>query len=561
MLTYNSGFYPVSLSELGVYPLFPPSGTTDNSTGLASKLVHNANYTKWWIFVKPGLKYSNGQAVTAQDVVGTYSPNFALNPLYDPIGIHSEITSETALNSTTALYTLNVSDAHLPEKMVAVIDSPILPSTIYSHGTNYTGLGPLPGDGPFYIANYSVGQTQVIMQRNPYWSPAPGPCEIDWNFVETLSQTATYLQSGYTDMAEVVPGVVPALLTNPNIHILRQSGLESTPMLWNTSLYPYNMTAFRQAIAYGVNQSEILQRALYGYGTTAYNAQGTVAPLSKWYNPNQVVYSYNTNKSLQLLKSIGITKGGDGHLQYKNGTDVTLSIWADSDFTWDTVTGQVVTFDLQTLGFKVNLHVTTIANFYAYGFTNQFGIDHSMVFYSTDAYLAGSAWANSAPIGEIYGPPFFAPKFDIPNDKVARAEYLSNFTALLGTSNPILEKKYLDNIQVIYSQNLPALILGFPDHLLAYSTQRWTHWPTQYLLYAGVWWNDSAISNLQPISVSPSTTSSASATSTNSTSVSPPPSSGLSTTTIAIVIAAVIVAGLVGVVIGRRRPTASKPAQ
>src|SRR5579875_3067337 len=106
----------------GVSPFMSTAGIPDPSSTIVGSTSHNANYTSWFFTVKPGLKSSDGTNVTAQDIVATYSSNFALNPQYDLAGIHGEVTTVTAVNSSTAEFVLNQSDAHLPEKINGMVD-------------------------------------------------------------------------------------------------------------------------------------------------------------------------------------------------------------------------------------------------------------------------------------------------------------------------------------------------------------------------------------------------------------------------------------------------------
>ena len=148
-----------------------------------------------------------------------------------------------------------------------------------------------------------------------------------------------------------------------NVHLLQERGNGITTLEYNDSIYPYNMTAFRQALVYGINQTDIVNSAFAGYAETAYNGQGIVDPIggkNYWYNPNITQYSLDQNKSLSLLASIGINKGSDGLLHYPNGTAVSLTLWADTDQTEDTVAAAIVQNDLQSIGFSIPLQITSL---------------------------------------------------------------------------------------------------------------------------------------------------------------------------------------------------------
>ena len=210
----------------------------------------------WTFNVKPGLKWSDGTSVTSQDILQTFGPKFGFNSTYDILGMGREVNNESALNSSAAVYVLNAPDAHWPDKFNWDLYSPVYPAEfIQQQGAAGSNLGTNVVVGPFYTSNYQSGQTQMVLLRNPYFQPQPKISEIDINFVETLSLTTNGIVAGTTDLAPIEPSNAQAVLKNPSVHILDEKGLYVSTLQYNDSLYPYNMTNFRQALAFGINQS------------------------------------------------------------------------------------------------------------------------------------------------------------------------------------------------------------------------------------------------------------------------------------------------------------------
>ncbi|MDA4130495.1 MAG: ABC transporter substrate-binding protein, partial [Thaumarchaeota archaeon] len=138
------------------------------------------------------MTWSNGQPVTAQDILNTYSSKFALNSTVDFLNLHGEVSREYALNTSEAVFVLNQSDAHFPEKAGQNVYTTVYPQSYVNQGVSYSGInGTDVADGPFYVSNYTAGQTQMVLLRNPYYKPLPTACEIIVNFVEANSQVPT----------------------------------------------------------------------------------------------------------------------------------------------------------------------------------------------------------------------------------------------------------------------------------------------------------------------------------------------------------------------------------
>lgn len=441
---------------------------------------HNANYTQWTFNIKPGLKWSNGQNVTSTDFLTSEGPKFAFNPTYNFEGLAQIVTKEYALNSSASVYDLNQSDAHMVDQMS--LDgqggTPILPaSVINQNGAAYPNLGTDISMGPFYVSNYTVSSTQMAMLRNPYFTPQPKICEIQVSFVDTLSLTAERLEGGQADLAPLEPSTAAAVKAVPNLHVLDEKAVGAASLEYNDTIYPYNMTAFREALVEGINQTQFVDQAYAGYGVTAYNAESAV-PTSAgiWYNSNIQKYNFSQSTATSLLNGIGIKKGSDGYLQYPNGTDVTLTLWTDTDNTEDLTGAQVVQSNLQTLGFKVNMQTTTQANIAADYGANSNGIRTSLLLFSGFVLNPPHPLVDALPACDVeWLPPVCGHHFLWPAN--ADAQYNSNFTAFLGTDNTNSMHNYVFNIEALEAQYLPTTILAYPDFLWGYSSAHWTNWP------------------------------------------------------------------------------------
>lgn len=502
LTTGSSGGILIGMQYYGS-PIPAPDGSLDSSVAVTDWISHNANYSTWMFNVKPGLKWSDGSSVTSQDILATFGPNFGFNATYDYLGMGPEVTSEYPLNSSTAVFVLNTPDAHWPDKFNWDLYSPVYPAKFVNNsGAANNNFGTNVEVGPFYVSNYQEGQTQMVMLRNPYYSPQPTIQQIDINFVESLGLTTTYLQSGTTDLAPVEPSAASSVLKNTNMHILDEKGLYVSDLQYNDSIYPFNMTAFRQALAYGINQSDFINQAYNGYGVSAYNAEGVVSPLaSAWYNPNIPKYSYNTTMALSLLRSVGITQNSNGKLQYSNGTAVSLSLWTDTDNTEDTIGVTVVQSDLQNLGFNINLQTTSLANIVSDYGSNIGGIRSGIILTTANPPVWGNPYLDALPGWDVYWPAT-TPNHYWEYPPSADAEYQSNYSAFLATADTAQEQQYLNNIQSLNAQFLPTLVLAYPDALWGYNTQTWSNWPSGYIEYGAQIMNGTAFVNLQPASSS-----------------------------------------------------------
>ncbi|MHB8567933.1 MAG: ABC transporter substrate-binding protein [Nitrososphaerales archaeon] len=521
-------------SLLQYYQMYPPPSINGNlvyNESVIDWYSHNSNYTLWTFNVTPGLKWSDGTAVTSQDILNTYSQNFALNSSVDFVNAAAEIKQSYQLNSSAAVFVLNVSDAIFPERVGSSLFTPIVPKSFVAQGPNFDGFGTTDvAVGPFYASNYTAGSSQGVFLRNPYFNPQPKACELQMSYFETDSSIPTYIQSGAVDFGPIPPASAASLANSPNVHIIDQKGLVPEMLTYNVTVYPYNMTQFRQAMVYATNMTALQQTADAGYSVLPYNAEGGIPPVAtKWYSPNQPTYNFNTSKALQLLGSIGIKKGSDGFLQYANGTDVSLTIYYDNSFSGNAVEMSTLQQEWQALGIHVTINAASLGTLISDSYQNANNINHDMIFFKSYGAIYGYAWTaglNSYAIDIPFNAP---PSWEGPVGSVAQNEFQSNLTALESTDNATLDYQYLANIQTLNAVNIPVITMGYGDAVWAYNTQHFTNWPSSLVILPNTL-NSTALAELTPVGSTTSTSSSVASTLTSSSTSSAATSSASTST-------------------------------
>jgi ABC-type transport system substrate-binding protein len=561
-------------------PAYNNNGSPFTNFSTTDVITHNANYTVWQFHVMPGLKWSDGTPVTANDILATFGPNFSLNAAYDLLNLHQEITKEFAVNSSTAEFDLNTTNAYLPTDF-DIDNNHVYPaSMIQQYGVHSNFLTNPIVDGPFVPTGYTQGASQMVMVPNQYFQGKTAVCQIDVSFTEVEGLDASLVQSGSTDLAEITYATASSLTSNPNIHILQEPTHYMQDLQYNVTQYPMNITSFRQAIEYGINDSAIIQTAFNGYAVAGYSAQGSVPPTIKSiYSSNQMNYSFNPTKAISLLNSIGLTGGtGGAPLRYANGSQVTLTLISDTSKSFDVTSAQVIVSNLESLGFKVNL--VTMSEGAEFGLPSVGAA--TIVLFTTGGPIFPNVLFDMEPGWDVYSPVTIPQNYwEWPPS--VNTQYNNNLTALEATTNPTLVAQYSANIQSINAQYLPSIITCYPDDLWAYSTANWVNW-TPSSSPSG-WVNGNAEFNpfeiytlipaSQATSTQTSSVSSHSSSVTTSSGSTPPSTSAVSTSTssttsapgssptltiaaIAVVVI-VIIAALAVVLMRRRGPATGTP--
>jgi ABC-type transport system substrate-binding protein len=502
-LTTGSSSVPIIFTEYSNGAGFDlPNGSIETISAMTDWIKSSPNYTVWYFNAKPGAKWSNGAPVNASDFLATFGPNFGLNATYDFAGLHTEVKNEYAANSSEAVFVLNAPDSQWWQKLRSDYYTTTYPAAfVNSQGAGGANFGTDIAYGPFYVSNYTSGSFSMKMLRNPYFPIKPKICEVDINFVDSLSETSTYLESGSTDFAFVEYSNAQAVLAaNHNLKLYDEKGYGITDVQYNDSIYPYNVTDFRQGLAWSINQSAIVQQAYAGYGLTAYSAEGAVSPIAtSLFNSNQMSYGYNPTTALSLFHSGGFTGGGSSStpLKYPNGTVVTLNLWADTDNTADPVAAQIMATDLGNIGIKVNVQTTTAGTIVGDYGSNVGDITGGMILATINVAYFGNAFLDTLPGWDVYWLPT-VPNHVWLSPNSANQLWLGNVSAFDSTSNVQQDNSYLSNIEALNAQYLPSLVLAYPDKLFAVNTQYYTNYPSGNLIYYSYVWNWTALATIQP---------------------------------------------------------------
>jgi peptide/nickel transport system substrate-binding protein len=236
------------------------------------------NGGKSWVFtLRKGIKFSNGQAVTANDVVASFRRIFKVkSPTAG--GFYSGIVGASKCLKTPATCTLaggisgkgntvtinlTAPDAEFKYKL-AVPHASILPA---SAPASDAGTKPIPGTGAYYFSSYDSNKL-LVMKRNPYfhvWSktaqPDGYPDQITQSFGLTVEAQVTAVENGQADWLYDFP---PAdRLSELGTKYAAQTHLTPLTAFWyapmNVNLPPFTSLKARQAVNYAIDRNALIK--------------------------------------------------------------------------------------------------------------------------------------------------------------------------------------------------------------------------------------------------------------------------------------------------------------
>lgn len=296
------------------------SADHDFVPGLATSWSSSPDATTWTFTIRQGVKFHNGDVLTAQSVADQFE--FARNApdlIGSTWGRLTDVIQSVAVNGNDVVVTLN---SPRPDFLVELAEPGFGISDIAYVNTVGREAGYKPvGTGPFIFKEW-VNGSHITLVRNPDWTWGSslisdgGPAKLDelvFRFIPEAQTRLATLESGETQFVDLVPFADIVRLRDSKAFAVTGFQLPGMPQMnyLNTSIAPTNELAVRQAINYAVDKQAIVDTVYFGMTEPAYGPLSNVFPE---YDPSlESMYPFDPEKAEQLLTDAGwVDSNGDG---------------------------------------------------------------------------------------------------------------------------------------------------------------------------------------------------------------------------------------------------------
>ncbi|WP_235872230.1 ABC transporter substrate-binding protein [Siminovitchia acidinfaciens] len=278
---------------------------------LATKYEVNEEGNAWIVNIRDDVKFSDGKALTVDDVVFTFETAAKSGSVVD-LNVLEKVE---AVDDYTVKFTLKEPQSTFVNTLIG---TGIVPK--HAYGADYAE-NPI-GSGPFQLVQWDKGQ-QLIIKANPeYYDKQPYFKKITFLF---LSEDAAFAaaQAGEVDLA-----YIPAAFSNQKVPGMRLESVETVdnrgivfPFVKSGKFtkdgYPIGNDvtadpAIRHAINMAVDRQALVDGVLEGQGTPAYTSVDGLP----WWNPDTVIKDADVEGARKTLEKAGWKdKDGDGILE------------------------------------------------------------------------------------------------------------------------------------------------------------------------------------------------------------------------------------------------------
>lgn len=268
--------------------------------GLAESWQAQDGGKAYLFHLRPGVTFHDGSAFDAQDVIFSLDRARAPDSTNAQKALFAGIERVEAPDPHTVRITLKAADGALPFKLAwgdaVIVDQANIPR-IATH--------PI-GTGPFQFGAWRQGDRIRLDAWDGYWGDKPAIRTATFRFIPDPTAAFAAMMAGDLDAFPIYPApeTLPQLQADPRFKVLVGTTEGETILAMNHNTPALADRRVRQAIAHAINRADLIEGAMFGYGTPI----GThFAP----HNPDYVDLTATSDYDPQRAKSLLAQAGQD----------------------------------------------------------------------------------------------------------------------------------------------------------------------------------------------------------------------------------------------------------
>ena len=249
--------------------------------------------------LRQGVKFHDGTDMTADDVKFSLDRARADDSTNAQKALFAGIADVAVIDDHTVQVTLSAPNGGFITNMAwgdAVI---VAPESIENAATNPVGTG------PFKLGRWVQGDRIELVENTDYWGEKPSLTAATFKFISDPTAAFAAMMAGDIDAfpGYPAPETLIQFEADPRFQLLIGSTEGETILSTNNKSPKLTDVRVRKAIAHAINRQEIIDGAMFGYGTPI----GThFAPHNPDYVDLTAQSAYDPEMAKQLLADAGV---------------------------------------------------------------------------------------------------------------------------------------------------------------------------------------------------------------------------------------------------------------
>jgi peptide/nickel transport system substrate-binding protein len=296
------------LTQTGEYLVFDSNLHLELQPMLATSWSHNGDGTVWTFELRKGVKFSNGQPMTADDVVWTFQQQSDPKNAAIALGIFAGVLKPEGVvkvDTYTVAFHLESANGNFPYQ----VSSDNYGTIIVPKDTDFgKWQDTFVGTGAFKLKSYQENVGASFVPNPHWWRGKPYLDGSQFAFYASAQPQVVALQGGQVDViVQFTAAGGQALLKNPDYKILSYKASVHRELSMRCDQAPFTDARVRRAVALSLDRPAMVQALLEGYGTIGND--NPFAPEFPSTNTSVPQRTQNLAEAKQLMAQAGHARG------------------------------------------------------------------------------------------------------------------------------------------------------------------------------------------------------------------------------------------------------------
>jgi peptide/nickel transport system substrate-binding protein len=357
IITPTGAINPVTVADQGGLDMLGQTGeylclssqTLNLKPVLATGWTPNAKADVWTFKIRQGVKFSNGAALTADDVVYTFKLHTSNKTANSQSALPSTVLKPAGVQKVddfTVAFHLEAPNGNFPYLVSSdnynVI---ILPKNTdpASWETSFVGTG------PFIKSTYTPKSGAAFVRNPSYWGTKALPSQTQFTFYDQQPASIVALTGQTIDVIGQFSVAGGQALLNGGYNVIKLKSSAHRELSMRCDQAPFTDPRVRQAIALSLNRPQIVQALFKGYADLGNDSP--FAPVFPSTSTSVTQRAQNIAQAKSLLAAAGHPSGFSTQL-------VTEDVQEIPDF------AQIIVQSAKAIGVTINLRVESSAQYY-----------------------------------------------------------------------------------------------------------------------------------------------------------------------------------------------------
>ena len=330
MIASASGTVFDSLTEVA------PDGTLRGE--LAESWEASSDAKTWTFNLRKGVTFHNGKSFGPEDVIASLEMHTAEGAKSAAKPIVAAITEMKKTGDSQIQFVLEAGNADFP---FLLSDYHLL---MYPAGQIEEAIAKGIGTGLYRVEAFEPGVRFVGKRVDSHYKDGNAGWfdEVEYIAINDSTARMNALMTGQVDAINRIDFKTEALLkANPNVRIQEVTGNQHYLFAMLTQTSPFDNVHLRQALKYGINRQEMVDKILQGHGQVGNDTP--IGPANQYYNAEMEQLAFDPDKARFHLEKAGVG-------------DITLNLSAsDAAFTGAVDAAQLYQASAGVAGIKINV--------------------------------------------------------------------------------------------------------------------------------------------------------------------------------------------------------------